>query len=267
MRYLASKTRIENLTILGIPRSCINLWADSESPTQVCSGTALRRMFPILFFSNTLRSVPLWDKNFRAKCLSPSSNVLFELPNSFDPWFSELGRVTSLISCSTFDHRNFSVGETENTKHIAGVLLRDRRQLYDTVRSSSHFLHLPDLLKSKHRKQSVSSSWEIFVSPSSSTSNTNHVFPSRKLTSSTSNTVRWFFFWKPACWFDVGNIHRCLTNEVKISFESVRDEKLRSARLTLVSLLLDGLESFESFAGDSSFGIASALGETMRNSS
>ena len=93
--------------------------------TQSSTGTARRRMLPILFFSNSLRRVPSAPKTiiksirFHCRPWEIQMDVLYDLPESLVPWFSEHGLVTSLISCSTFVLKNPSITLDAVTAPIA----------------------------------------------------------------------------------------------------------------------------------------------------
>ena len=127
--------------------------------TQSSTGNARKRMFPSLFLSNSLRSVPVAAN--QGKTISwylfttvitcdkiHTVDVLFDLPENLDPSFSELGLVTSFIPCSIIVTL-FETYHTARRKPVGAVLTgRDGRKLHDLVRGVSHLGHLPKNIQS-----------------------------------------------------------------------------------------------------------------------
>ena len=119
--------------------------------TQSSTGTARRRMFPILFFSNSLRSVVSYDSHGKTIILPyvfttdnwsweiQLGNVLFDLPEGLVPWFSAHGLDTSLISCSKYSGCHWGTGGS-CTILLAACQIRNSRCVILWVQSSEHLL-------------------------------------------------------------------------------------------------------------------------------
>ena len=239
--------------------------------TQTSTGIARRRMLANFSFSNSLRSVPLEA--------SQSKTIFCVL---LGLWIvSELSGGSS-VKCFVWFPRQFGsvVLETWTGDELDGVQpavslffqklngWKSRTHTGDCCnrvpgqRPVSWHCVLPLKLGTYPKKMfkiandkltaSLIWWWEIWVSPSSSTSNTNQDLRSWNDTSSTSRTVRCIFCFKARLVVNdkwSGNKHRCLSNEEVISVVTSRDEFLRSAWLSMVALVHDGFEALESFAG------------------